>query len=206
MSVGRPRLVTAKLDKLRPTQMALGYAEVALKRKEWRDRTRRDAERFLRRQRFPAIRGPGGHHYILDHHHLGRALQEEKVATVTLAVLDDLSHLDRAEFWIAMSLRQWAHPYDKRGKLRDFSAIPKKLKQLPDDPYRSLAAEVRRTGNYRKDSTPFWEFLWADFFRRRISPRMLRDAPASALQRAIVLIRSPEAAHLPDWRRIRGRS
>jgi hypothetical protein len=36
------------------------------------------------------------------------------------------------------------------------------------DPYRSLAGALRRTGGFAKDTTPYSEFLWADFLRRRI--------------------------------------
>ncbi len=196
---GAPAATKAKLAKLRPTQMTLGYAEVAHKRKEWRKLDPKDAKAFLRAHRFPAIRGPKGRLYITDHHHLGRALQEEKVASVSIAVLADLSDLDRDEFWILMDYQQWAHPYDAKGRRRDFSAIPKSLDCLPDDPYRSLAAAARRAGNYPKDTTPFAEFLWADFFRRRIAAATLRRAPKKALKRALRFARSLEAAHLPGW-------
>ncbi|MGA2088255.1 MAG: ParB-like protein [Stellaceae bacterium] len=194
-----PTSTKAKLAKLRPTQMTLGYAEVALKRKQWRALGAKEAREFLRAHRFPAISGPKGRLYITDHHHLGRALQEEKVATVNVAVLADLSSLDRDEFWILMDFQQWAHPYDAQGRRRDFSSIPKNLKRLPDDPFRSLAAQVRRKGDYPKDATPFAEFLWADFFRRRISADELRRDPDKALRRAKRLARSLEAAHLPGW-------
>jgi hypothetical protein len=189
----------AKLAKLRPTQMALGYAEVAHKRKQWRALGAKEAREFLISHRFPAISGPKGRLYITDHHHLGRALQEEKVASVSIALLADLSDLDRDEFWILMDYQQWAHPYDAKGRRRDYSSMPKALDRLPDDPYRSLAAAVRRAGNYPKDATPFAEFLWADFFRRRIAPAMLRRAPKKALKRAQRFARSLEAAHLPGW-------
>ena len=43
------------------------------------------------------------------------------------------------------------------------------MKDLVDDPFRSLAGELRRVGGYAKDTTPFSEFLWADFLRRRSS-------------------------------------
>jgi hypothetical protein len=194
-----PRSLKTKLAKLRPTQMTLGYAEVALKRKQWRALGAKEAREFLRAHRFPAIRGPKGRLYITDHHHLGRALQEEKVAMVTVAVLADLSSLDRDEFWILMDYQQWAHPYDARGRRRDFTAIPKNLKRLPDDPFRSLAAQVRRAGKFPKEAAPFAEFLWADFFRRRIAAAMLRRDPKKALRRAKRLARSLEAAHLPGW-------
>ena len=179
--------------------MAVGYGEVALKRKEWRERTSKEAKDFLRDHRFPAIRGPSKHYYIVDHHHLGRALLEEKVEVALIAVLQDLSHLAEDEFWVVMDHNQWTHPYDAKGKRRNFSDMPKKLKQLADDPYRSLAAEVRRAGEYPKDTMPFSEFLWADFLRRRIPRAELRDDPAVALERAMKLARKREAAHLPDW-------
>ncbi len=194
-----PISIKTKLAKLRPTQMTLGYEEVAKKRKEWRKRDPKDARRFLRDHRFPAIRGPKNRLYITDHHHLGRALEEERITSVMVAVLADLSSLDRDEFWILMDYQQWAHPYDAQGRRRDFSAIPKSLKRLPDDPYRSLAAEVRRQGDFPKDTTPFAEFLWADFFRRRIPLDLLHQEPKKALKRAQRLARSLEAAHLPGW-------
>ena len=194
-----PVSIKTKLAKLRPTQMTLGYAEVAHKRKEWRAFGAKQARQFLRAHRFPAIRGPKGRLYITDHHHLGRALQQEKIVSVMVAVLADLSSLDRDEFWILMDFQQWAHPYDALGRRRDFSAMPKSLKRLPDDPYRSLAANVRRDEDYPKDATPFAEFLWADFFRRRIPADMLRRDAKAALKRAKRLARSLEAAHLPGW-------
>jgi hypothetical protein len=40
---------------------------------------------------------------------------------------------------------------------------------LKDDPFRSLAGELRRAGGFAKDTTPFSEFLWADFLRRKMS-------------------------------------
>ena len=194
-----PVPVEAKLAKLRPTQMTLGYAEVALKRKEWRERTTKAAKRFLRDHRFPAVRGPKGRYFIVDHHHLGRALQEENVASVTLALLADLSQLAKDEFWILMDFHQWAHPYDAKGRRRDFSSMPKTLKRMPDDPYRSLAAAVRRVGEYPKDAEPFAEFLWADFLRRRIDREDIEKHFKRSLADALKLAKSTQADYLPGW-------
>jgi len=197
--INPPASYKTKLARLRPTQMTVGYAEIALKRQEWRERSAKEARHFLRDHRFPAICGPKGRFYITDHHHLGCALLEEKVVSVTVVLLADLSHLPKDEFWIMMDYHQWAHPYDAQGRRRDFSAIPKSLQLLPDDPYRSLAAVVRRESDYPKDTTPFAEFLWADFFRRRIDSDLLRRHPKAALKRARQIARSLEAAHLPGW-------
>jgi len=198
MNTSRYPSTEAPIGGLRPTQMSVGYAEVALKRKEWRARSREEAQHFIETHQFPAIKGPGKAYYIIDHHHLGRALLEEQVGTASVAVLSDLSELDPEEFWIVMDYRRWTHPYDEHGRRRDFSDMPTTLRQLPDDPYRSLAAQVRRVDDYPKDVTPFAEFLWADFLRRRI-PRAELTRDAAALQLARKYVRKIEAAYLPDW-------
>ena len=65
------------------------------------------------------------------------------------------------------------HPFDAKGKRRDYDAIPKSVADMVDDPFRSLAGELRRLGGYSKETTPFSEFLWADFLRRRMKPKQL---------------------------------
>jgi hypothetical protein len=77
--------------------------------------------------------------------------------------------------------------------------VPKRITALADDPYRSLAGELRRSGGYAKDTTPFSEFLWADFLRHRIKRRILDDNFSDALVRALKLAKSGEAGYLPGW-------
>jgi hypothetical protein len=70
---------------------------------------------------------------------------------------------------------------------------------LEDDPFRSLAGEIRRTGGFAKDTTPFAEFLWADFFRRRIKRKDVQKHFGSAARRALKLAKSEDARYLPGW-------
>lgn len=156
-------------------------------------------QNFLKGHWFPAVRGPGGNFYIVDHHHLGLALLEEGVSQSFVVLLKDLSALDKDEFWTLMDHHQWVHPYDAKGRRRTVADLPKTLKQLADDPYRSIAGEVRHAGGFPKDATPFAEFLWADFFRRRIKLTQLQRDPVTTLQTAMTLCHSAEAAHLPGW-------
>jgi hypothetical protein len=58
-----------------------------------------------------------------------------------------------------MDNRNWFRPFDAKGRRRAISQIPKHVDQLIDDPYRSLAGELRRAGGYAKNDTPFAEFL-----------------------------------------------
>ena len=70
---------------------------------------------------------------------------------------------------------------------------------MVDDPYRSLAGELRQSGGYAKDTTPFSEFLWADFLRRRIKRKSVDDDFPAALVKALKLAKSGEADFLPGW-------
>lgn len=199
MHTHHPQLYPARLRKLRPTQMTVGYAEVAAKQVQWQDMRKNARKHFLHNHWLPAVRGPKSNYYIVDHHHLGRALLDQGVEDCHVIVLKDLSHLAPDEFWLQMDQAQWVHPYDAKGRRRPVDELPRTLEDLADDPYRSLAGEVRRAGGFPKDATPFAEFLWADFFRRRIGAGVVRKTPQQALAQALVLCHSPEAAHLPGW-------
>jgi hypothetical protein len=199
MSRAHPQLIHAKLEELHPTQITVGKAEVALKRKEWSKLGKKARLAALDSHWFPAIHGPNDMFYIVDHHHFGLALIEEGVKNVWLMVLKDMSWLEPKVFWNVMNHHQWAHPYDSVGVLRDFNAIPKHLEYLQDDPYRSVAGEVRCAGGYAKDATPFSEFLWADFFRSRISLEKIENDFHKAVAKATQLARSQEASYLPGW-------
>jgi len=199
MSRAHPQLVSVKLENLHPTQITVGKEEVALKRKEWEKLNKKSRTVALDQHWFPAISGPEDIYYIVDHHHFGLALLEEDVKTVPLLVLKDLSFVEPARFWTVMDHHQWVHPYDANGVRCPFDAIPRHLEQLQDDPYRSLAGELRRAGGYAKDVTPFSEFLWADFFRSRISRDMLQTHFAKAMAKAMKLADSQDARYLPGW-------
>ena len=77
--------------------------------------------------------------------------------------------LQRDAFWGVMDNKRWVYPYDAKGERRHFKDLPKSISDLKDDPFRSLAGELRRIGGFAKDTTPFSEFLWADFLRRQMS-------------------------------------
>jgi hypothetical protein len=199
MHTRHQHLFKTDLRKLRPTQITVGYAEVEQKRGLWSGMGKSERQKFLDSHWFPAVRGPRESFYIVDHHHLGRALLEEGVNQCYVVLLKDLGQLDKDEFWVVMDHHQWVHPYDAKGRRRTVAELPKALDELADDPYRSLAGEVRHAGGFPKDATPFAEFLWADFFRRRIKPSQVRGDPDAVLQLALTLCHSPEAAHLPGW-------
>ena len=147
----------------------------------------------------PTIVGLGGAHYLIDHHHLARALYESGVASVFVTVVADLSRLDRRPFlehdgfpWLDASVR-------RPRAAAPFSDLPRTVKSMEDDPYRSLAGELRAIGGFAKNSTPFSEFLWADFLRPRIKLKAIKADFNAALARALALSKTPDADYLPGW-------
>jgi hypothetical protein len=147
----------------------------------------------------PVVLGPKRRHYLIDHHHLARALEDEGVRDVLVNVVADLSRLSREAFWIFLDNRGWCHPYDAQGHRRNFDDIPATVAEMLDDPFRSLAGELRGAGGYAKDESPFSEFIWADFLRRRLKRKAVEKNFMTSLGEALILAKSEEANFLPGW-------
>jgi hypothetical protein len=184
---------------LRPTQITVGMREVAAKRARWREEGTKKGAEFLGKHMIPVVLGPKDRHFITDHHHLARALHDEGVKDVLISVVANLSKLEPDAFWFVLENRNWMHAFDDKGRRRSHTDIPKSVSDLVDDPFRSLAGELRRAGGYAKDTTPFSEFLWADFLRRRIKRKAVEDNFSHALEKALQLAKSRDAGYLPGW-------
>jgi len=197
--IREPLLEPVAILDLRPTQITVGVREVKVKRERWRAEGTRKAKHFLGKHMIPVIRGPKDHHYVIDHHHLARALHDEGVKEVAVTVIANLSNLDPASFWFVMDNRDWTHPFDADGRRRPYSDLPKSVDKLIDDPFRSLAGELRRAGGFAKDTTPFSEFLWADFLRRRMKRKAVETDFDHAIERSLQLAKSADANYLPGW-------
>jgi hypothetical protein len=199
MSNREPLLRPVPIRELKPPQMTVGMREVEEKRVRWREAEGKRKAKFLGRHMVPVLKGSKGAFYVIDHHHLARALHEEGQRDVLVNVVFDLSALTRDDFWTVCDHKGWAHPYDKHGKRRSFADIPTSVDKLQDDPYRSLAGELRRAGGYAKDTTPFSEFLWASFLRSRVKRGVIDKDFSKAIEQALSHARGPEATYLPGW-------
>jgi hypothetical protein len=184
---------------LRPTQMTVGYREVEIKRRQWREADEKARVKLLRRHVVPAVVGPKGRHYIVDHHHFTKALLDEEAPHVAVYIVADLEHLPKDEFWTFLDNSDWCHAYDADGKRCELTEIPGSLSELTDDPFRSLVGELIRAGGCAKTNTPFFEFLWADFLRRRIKKQLVQKEFGTALVKALDLAKSSDTKSLPGW-------
>jgi len=195
-----PVLHPIKIKDLRPTQMTVGLREVYEKRASWRIHL--DADRggeWLGRHMVPVVHGPGDTWWIVDHHHLARALHDEGVSEVLTTIVAKLDHLPKKRFFSVLDYFNWLHCYDAQGHPKDYSDLPRHVGKLADDPFRSLAGAARAGGGYAKTQTPYAEFLWADYLRDRIKRAHIDEKWDKAVARAILLARDRDASYLPGY-------
>jgi hypothetical protein len=194
-----PVLNPVSIVDLRPTQMSVGMREVGEKRERLREHGEKKIGDFLGDHMIPVVLGPKKRHYVIDHHHLALSLHLEGIKKVLVTVVSDLSELASEDFWHVLDHFNWVYPYDEKGRRRDFTDIPRSIEMLKDDPYRSLAGELRRAGGFAKDTSPFSEFLWADYFRRRVKRKLIQSDFGAALKNALKLAKGADARYLPGW-------
>jgi hypothetical protein len=130
---------------------------------------------------------------------LGLALCREEFKSAPMAVEADFSKLSVRAFWKQMEIANYVHPINTKGIRKPVKSLPKRLEDLTDDPYRSLAGFVRTAGGYLKTPAPFAEFQWADFFRTRITAKSIRNRLDQCIKEGVRLARTAAAADLPGY-------
>jgi hypothetical protein len=184
------------VEDLRPTQLSVGMSEVKSKEAELSKKPAEKLEAYKSTHPEPIVRGPEGALYIIDHHHLARALSDMGVKQTFCYVAGDLSNLSGQDFFDEMTKRNWLFLEDNTGAKKEAGDLPLRVSGLQDDPYRSLAGEVRDAGGFGKTCEPFAEFRWADFFREQIGQDLLTSDHDQALSEAKSAAGSPKACKL----------
>jgi hypothetical protein len=165
-----------QLSDIHPTQSAVGMMEVEIGaeklRSEMRNRSTHDFLEHLKKHNRvePVVIGPGGLFYITDHHHLARALQEAGATTTYCRISANLSSLNDGAFWQYMVDNNQVYLRDAQGDAIEPSALPSKIADLRDDPFRSLAGAIGQACAFAKQpegsvATNFLEFSWANYLR-----------------------------------------
>ena len=187
------------IERLRPTQLTLGLDDVRRRRAKIAAMSPADFDAYLERKAVPHVIGPGGAVYMTDHHHLVRALWEEGRPEAVLGLcVADWSRMDARTFWARMDDEALCWPIDADGNRRPFAAIPDHVRDLTDNPWRTLARKVR--GKAFEDlDTPFQEFMWGDYFRSFMSRRLIETDVDIAADLAKKLAKLGEAQDLPGW-------
>lgn len=191
------RYTSEQILSLRPTQFSVGMREV-LKKQE---KIAGSSARSTTIPPMPVLLGPERQLYLLDRHHYALALYRMGVKRADVEIVGDLSHLDAGNFWLTLALRSWARPIDGTGMRRQYMHMPTTILGLENDPFRSLAGELRRLGVFAKTLGPYADFAWADFLRYRMRGIPVEQDFDAARREAIDLVQTdPEARQLPGWK------
>jgi hypothetical protein len=188
--------------------------EVRIKAEELKDELQRRGERnFLkyllkRDKEEPIVIGPGGIFYVTDHHHLARALYELGVSETYYIIVDNLADLSVNDFWKRMTENNEVYLKDPNGNVITPSNLPTSIKDLSNDPFRSLAGAVRESCGFEKDDKnssgeDYLEFQWADYLRghcRRLAATKDIDSSFDdATNGALRLAAQKDAMNLPGY-------
>jgi hypothetical protein len=208
-------LCRVDIQNLMPTQTAVGMEQVALKavtirRKIQGSSSKENLDSYLRQNPQPIVAGPEDKLYIIDHHHLARALLVSYVPRTYGRIVKDLSGLSQESFWATMERCRWVYPYTAEGeRLKSFNDLPQSIGELGDDPFRALAGFVRKAEGFDKVNEPFVEFRWAQRFREKLKlnpkdpkPLSAEDIKANfakAEKAALKFAKTAEAADLPGY-------
>jgi hypothetical protein len=188
-----------RIADLRPTQLTLGLSEVAKRAAKIGKMSPKERETYIDRKSIPHVIGPIGRIYMVDHHHMARALWSLDVSEAAIGErLADWSDLEIKPFWRKMEAKGYCWPIDADGNRRPYAAIPHHVKDLTDNVWRSLARELRGTA-FEDLDTPFQEFMWGDYFRTFMSRRLIELEFRLAVELATKLAHHSEAQDLPGY-------
>jgi hypothetical protein len=190
-----------KILDVRPTQFVVGAKEIEFRMIRIADKDA-DGEIADYKKKNPgkAVIGPDGTLFLVDGHHLATALYNLGKESMRVEIVKDYSDLSWRAFWIKLRTKHLCYLRDARGRVQSPSKLPHSIPELKDDPYRSLAYLVSKSEGFEDHDSPFQEFYWAQFYRRRI--KAWKDTPAGwerALNQAMRLSKSRAASRLPGW-------
>lgn len=184
------------LSALKPTQSAVGM--ITVEERVARMRREIDAVKYTSKRPVPIVQAPDGSFYLTDSHHLASVLVRVGANKVTAQLIGRFDNPDT--FWQEMQARHWVYLFDPKGNPITPSALPKRIADLADDPYRALASYAEDAGYFKKTDAYFMEFHWARYFGSRMGWQQVdRMNLLGALQAAEKLACQPEAKDLPGY-------
>jgi hypothetical protein len=191
---------------MKPMQISAGMYEVQDKAKALRDMKSKDADEWLKEKSVPFVEDYKGRKRPVDHHHEARAAWEADIDEVYAhRYFDDEMHaklkgLSKDEFYAVTRAMGLFYDRDQFGVgPHDPNHLPEDVRGLADDPYRSVAWQVRKRGGFDKTVTPFAEFQWAQFFRSRLKTYPTKADFEKSVVEAMKLVHDPAAKDLPGY-------
>ena len=158
---------------LHPTQMTVGYREVA-ERRRLRRAAAEAGDGAFQNLIVPVVLGPGDRSYILDRHHELCVRAAEREADSQVVVVDDLRRLEWVGFWRTLDRRGWCRPH------AEFMVAVENITSAAGtehDRYDQIwESTVTCCGSRAPKPAPFRDFAIADGHLRRAKLRNFHQA------------------------------
>ena len=144
-------------------------------------------------------RGPGKKYFLLDRHHAALALTQDKAECVQVGLVRDLSALSTGDFSVFLDHYSWMHCYDAKGQRHPLDEEPDRFEGMKDDPYRSLAGELRDGVRIFESRHSVPGVSMGEPSEAEIPLALLKTDPKKALSKALKLAPSKQCSFLPGW-------
>lgn len=187
------------ITQLHPTQSGVGQLQVDTTQRELADKSAEQLDKLMQKKEIPVVIAPDGGYWLVDRHHLTKALWQQGVKQARVRVIARLQ--DKASFWSQMQNNHWAWLKDERGQPLTPEQLPRHIGALPDYPYRTLAGLLQDAGYFsKKDQVYFVEFAWASWLGQQMDWLPVNAANlADRLGQAKRLACSSKAKELPGY-------
>ncbi|MGL6310748.1 ParB-like protein [Aeromonas veronii] len=187
------------IDALHPTQRGVGQIQVDETQATLAGMSAKQLDKLMKKKEIPVVIAPDGSYWLVDRHHLTKALWQQGVKDARVKVIGRLQ--DKANFWSQMQNNHWAWLKDEKGQPLTPEQLPTSIDKLPDYPYRTLAGLLQNAGYFRKDKQVYFvEFAWASWLGKQMQWIPVDSANLAArLQQAKRLACGSDASDLPGY-------
>ncbi|WP_429078122.1 ParB-like protein [Aeromonas veronii] len=187
------------IDALHPTQGGVGQMQVDETQATLAGMSAKQLDKLMKKKEIPVVIAPDGSYWLVDRHHLTKALWQQGVKDARVKVIGRLQ--DKANFWSQMQNNHWAWLKDEKGQPLTPEQLPSSIDKLPDYPYRTLAGLLQNAGYFRKDKQVYFvEFAWASWLGKQMQWMPVDNSNLAArLQQAKRLACGSDAKELPGY-------
>ncbi|MGU5681119.1 ParB-like protein [Aeromonas allosaccharophila] len=187
------------IDALHPTQGGVGQIQVDETQATLAGMSAKQLDKLMKKKEIPVVIAPDGGYWLVDRHHLTKALWQQGITEARVKVIGRLQ--DKANFWSQMQNNHWAWLKDEKGQPLTPEQLPTRIDKLPDYPYRTLAGLLQDAGYFRKDRQVYFvEFAWASWLGKQMQWMPVDNSNLAArLQQAKRLACGSDASDLPGY-------
>ena len=187
------------IDALHPTQGGVGQIQVDETQATLAGMSAKQLDKLMKKKEIPVVIAPDGSYWLVDRHHLTKALWQQGVKDARVKVIGRLQ--DKANFWSQMQNNHWAWLKNEKGQPLTPEQLPTSIDKLPDYPYRTLAGLLQNAGYFRKDKQVYFvEFAWASWLGKQMQWMPVDNSNLAArLQQAKRLACGSDASDLPGY-------